>query len=78
MSYRTLAVEIDHGRVIAHEAESLPEHGSALLTLLEEADVRSAARPSLKDFKPSSLGRMLRPYPDHDDDLLGEMRPDRE
>ena len=34
MSYVTVEVEIDHGHVLAKGAESLPEQGSGLLTVL--------------------------------------------
>ncbi len=34
MSYLTLAVEIDHGRVLPKGAEALPEKASGLLTIL--------------------------------------------
>ena len=34
MSYVTVEVEIDHGRVSAKGAEALPEKGSGLLTIL--------------------------------------------
>ena len=34
MSYRTVEVEINHGRVLAKGAESLPERASGLLTIL--------------------------------------------
>ena len=34
MSYLTLEVEIDHGRVLPKGAERLPEKGSGLLTIL--------------------------------------------
>jgi hypothetical protein len=34
MSYLTLEVEIDHGRVSAKGAEALPEKASGLLTIL--------------------------------------------
>jgi hypothetical protein len=34
MSYRTLEVEIDHGRVSPKGAEDLPEKASGLLTIL--------------------------------------------
>jgi len=30
-------------------------------------------RPSLLDFKPRSVGKILRPFPHPEDDLLGEM-----
>jgi hypothetical protein len=34
MSYLTLAVEIDHGKVVAKEPSKLPEKASGLLTIL--------------------------------------------
>jgi hypothetical protein len=34
MSYRTLEVEIDHGRLLLKSGESLPEKASGLLTIL--------------------------------------------
>jgi hypothetical protein len=34
MSYRTLEVEIDHGRVLTKGPETLPEKASGLLTIL--------------------------------------------
>ena len=37
MSYLTVEVEIDHGRIIAREPEKLPEKGSGLLTILAQA-----------------------------------------
>jgi len=35
MSYRTVEVEVDHGRVLAKGAESLPEKASGLLTIFQ-------------------------------------------
>jgi hypothetical protein len=35
MSYRTLAVDIDHGRVVPKGSDDLPEKASGLLTILE-------------------------------------------
>jgi len=69
-------VEINHGRVIPLEKETLPEHGRALLTILN-SPAASSLRPSLRDFKPSSIGNVLREYPDSEDDNLGEMISDR-
>ena len=37
MSLKTLEVEIDHGRVIPRDEDTLPEHGRALLNLLDKA-----------------------------------------
>ena len=35
MSYVTVEVEIDHGRIVALEPGQLPEKGSGLLTILQ-------------------------------------------
>ncbi|MBI4024757.1 MAG: hypothetical protein HY360_07220 [Verrucomicrobia bacterium] len=35
MSYRTLEVEIDHGKVVAKQCDELPDTGRGLLTILE-------------------------------------------
>lgn len=35
MSYVTLEVEIDHGRIISAEPDKLPETGKGLLTVLQ-------------------------------------------
>ncbi len=34
MSYVTVEVQIDHGRIVPREPEKLPESGSGLLTIL--------------------------------------------
>ncbi|HUD45562.1 MAG TPA: hypothetical protein VMR33_01975 [Candidatus Baltobacteraceae bacterium] len=49
MSYRTLEVEIDHGRVVSKGAEALPEKASGLLTILTP--------PTLSDPRPIGLAR---------------------
>ena len=41
MSYLTVEVEIDHGKVVPKEPEKLPEKGNGLLTILQ-----SSASPS--------------------------------
>jgi hypothetical protein len=38
MSYLTLEVEIDHGRIVPQEPSKLPERGKGLLTILEESE----------------------------------------
>jgi hypothetical protein len=38
MSYLTLEVEIDRGRVVAKEPGRLPEKGSGLLTILQSSE----------------------------------------
>ena len=45
MSFRTVEVEIDGGRVYAKGAEKLPEKGSGLLTIFSELP---AAQPKRK------------------------------
>ncbi len=35
--------------------------------------VASDERPSLRSIRPSSVGQILKPFPGHDDDVLGEM-----
>lgn len=42
MSYVTLEVEIEHGRIVAREPEKLPEKGNGLLTILPAANGASA------------------------------------
>jgi hypothetical protein len=42
MSYLTVEVEIDHGRVLAKGAESLPEKASGLLTIFSSDAVDRA------------------------------------
>jgi hypothetical protein len=37
MSYLTVEVEIDHGRLVVAEPEKLPQKGKGLLTVLEAA-----------------------------------------
>jgi hypothetical protein len=36
MSYVTVEVEIDHGRIVPREPAKLPERGKGLLTVLED------------------------------------------
>jgi hypothetical protein len=46
MSYVTVEVEIDHGRIVARGSEALPEKGSGLLTILQpERATPAAQRP---------------------------------
>jgi hypothetical protein len=48
MSYRTVEVEIDHGHILAKDAESLPERASGLLTIFKTDAVNDAAIPQLQ------------------------------
>jgi hypothetical protein len=44
MSYLTVEVEIDHGRIVARGSEKLPDKAKALLTILQP-DSEGARRP---------------------------------
>jgi len=45
MSYVTLEVEINHGRIVPREPDKLPEKASGLLTILPAVGDSSAVRP---------------------------------
>jgi hypothetical protein len=45
MSYLTLEVEIEHGRVIPSEPRQLPENGKGLLTILPAAGDKTSVPP---------------------------------
>lgn len=45
MSYVTLEVEIDHGRVVPRGPEGLPEKGTGLLTILQPVSEPGAVSP---------------------------------
>ncbi len=44
MSYLTVEVEIDHGRIVASEPAKLPENGKGLLTVLESRAAAAQAQ----------------------------------
>lgn len=46
MSYLTMEVEIDHGRITANEPEKLPTRGKGLLTVLQTAQEATSTEPS--------------------------------
>jgi len=56
MTYRTLEVEIDHGRVVSKNAEALPDQASGLLTILTP--------PSSSQTRPIGLAKGLFTVPD--------------
>jgi hypothetical protein len=58
MSYLTVEVEIDHGRVLAKGTESLPEKASGLLTIFSSDAVDRATIPPLQALE--SLQKHLR------------------
>ena len=43
MSYLTMEVEIDHGRILPREPAKLPDKGKGLLTVLEPSDAAADA-----------------------------------
>ena len=43
MSYVTVEVEIDHGRIVPREPERLPDKGNGLLTILQPVAGQNAA-----------------------------------
>jgi hypothetical protein len=38
MSYLTVEVQIDHGRIVARDPQKLPDSGNGLLTILQPID----------------------------------------
>jgi hypothetical protein len=46
MSYLTVEVEIDHGRIVSREPEKLPEMGTGLLTILPTTVIENAVPKS--------------------------------
>jgi len=65
MSYRTLEVEIDHGRVASKGAEALPEKATGLLTILHP--------PPLSQPRPIGLAKGEFTVPDDFNDPLPEV-----
>ena len=58
MSYRTVEVEIDHGRVSAKGAEKLPEKASGLLTIFRSDSIAETGLSPLQALE--SLQQHLR------------------
>jgi len=46
MSYLTVEVEIDHGRIVAREPAKLPEKGNGLLTIMSTEASITPLRPT--------------------------------
>ena len=46
MTYLTVEVEIDHGRIVPRDPSRLPERGKGLLTVLEPAEEATTAKLS--------------------------------
>jgi len=64
MSYVTVEVEIEHGRILAKGAEALPEKATGLLTILNP--------PSVSPPRPMGLAKGLFTVPDDFNDPLPE------
>lgn len=47
MSYQTLEVDLENGRVRPRGAESLPEKARALLTIIEPEDIQEGNPPGI-------------------------------
>ncbi|MBI4659724.1 MAG: hypothetical protein HY735_12860 [Verrucomicrobia bacterium] len=62
MSYVTLEVQIDHGRVVPKEPGKLPETASGLLTILEAAPTIGSPMSPLEAFR--DLQRQLQLTPE--------------
>jgi antitoxin (DNA-binding transcriptional repressor) of toxin-antitoxin stability system len=63
-------------RQLVELVRNLPFEGELLITDEDKPIARlasAAARPSLRDLQPASVGDILRPFPDAEDDLLSEM-----
>ena len=51
MSYLTLEVQIDHGKVVPKEPGKLPETASGLLTILQSAPTAASPMAPLEAFR---------------------------
>lgn len=71
MSYVTMEVEIDHGKVVPKEPEKLPEKGSGFLTILQPVASESQERRRVELPLISGDGkRIINPTPDELDASL--------
>lgn len=71
MSYLTVEVEIDHGRVVPKEPEKLPEKGNGLLTILQSSvsSLREGQRVELPLVRGDGK-RLINPTPEQLDASL--------
>lgn len=51
MSLKTYEVEIDHGKIVAHQPEQLPETGHGFLTILNQNSVLKNSADSGKKLE---------------------------
>ena len=72
MSYLTVAVEIDHGKLVPKEPEKLPETSSGLLTILSSAvkEPRGASRIELPLIRCKAGSQKINPTPEELDASL--------
>ena len=75
MSYVTVGVEIEHGRIVAREPEKLPEKASGLLTILPSPGRQAAGpRPVRQRVTPPLIrgdgSRIIAPTPEELDASL--------
>ena len=61
MSYLTLEVEIDHGKVTTKEPSKLPEKASGLLTIIEPANPPAPDLTQLEAFQELQKHLQLNP-----------------
>ncbi|MEW6302803.1 MAG: hypothetical protein AB1705_04985 [Verrucomicrobiota bacterium] len=72
MSYVTVEVDIDHGRIVPREPGKLPEKGNGLLTILQPAG-SAAQKPKRRVELPIIKGdgkRIINPTPEELDASL--------
>lgn len=73
MSYRTVEVKIEHGKVVPTEPEKLPESGAGLLTILSTATMENGPRVRTRIELPLIRGdgrRIINPTPEELDASL--------
>lgn len=71
MSYLTVEVEIDHGKVVPKEPAKLPEKGNGLLTILQPvANLAHERRRVELPLIRGDVTRLINPTPDQLDASL--------
>ncbi len=73
MSYRTVEVKFEHGKVVPNELEKLPETGAGLLTILSTSNVEERPRAGTRIELPLIHGdgkRIINPTPEELDASL--------